>query len=203
MVGFVENQYEPGSRELVLKNLLGITSKKKIESVETEAYSRAMEEFIKTYDREHRFTATDLCHMHRIWLGSIYEWAGRYRLVNLSKEGFLFAVPEFISKLMDEFDRGELYRYTPCKFKLRNEVITALSVVHTELILIHPFREGNGRVARLLAALMALQAGLPFLDFSDIQGEKKGEYEAAVRSGMKRDYEPMEEIFRTVISRSL
>jgi len=36
---------------------------------------------------------------------------------------------------------------------------TALAEVHAELILIHPFREGNGRLARLLALLMALQAG--------------------------------------------
>jgi len=28
-----------------------------------------------------------------------------------------------------------------------------------ELILIHPFREGNGRIARFLSVLMALQAG--------------------------------------------
>ncbi len=33
--------------------------------------------------------------------------------------------------------------------------------VHEELVLIHPFREGNGRVARLLSTLMAFQAGLP------------------------------------------
>jgi len=31
--------------------------------------------------------------------------------------------------------------------------------VHTELVLIHPFREGNGRCSRILASIMALQAG--------------------------------------------
>ena len=39
------------------------------------------------------------------------------------------------------------------------------AAVHAEPILIHPFREGNGRCARLLATLMGLQAGLPALDF--------------------------------------
>ncbi len=36
-----------------------------------------------------------------------------------------------------------------------------MAVTHTELILVHPFREGNGRLTRLLNTLMALQAGLP------------------------------------------
>ena len=68
---------------------------------------------------------------------------------------------------------------------------------------IHPFREGNGRLARLLAMLMALQAGLPPLDFSEFEGERKEEYFAAVRQGLERDYLPMEKFFEVVIARTL
>jgi cell filamentation protein len=75
-------------------------------------------------------------------------------------------------------------------------------VVHVEFVLIHPFREGNGRLARLLATLMALQADLPSLDFGGIRGPRRQEYFAAVRSGLERDYEPMERIFTAVIGRS-
>jgi cell filamentation protein len=50
------------------------------------------------------------------------------------------------------------------------KVIRAMAVVHTELILIYPFRDGDGRVGRLLSFLMALQAKLPLLDFSGIRG---------------------------------
>ena len=72
-----------------------------------------------------------------------------------------------------------------------------------ELLLIHPFREGNGRLARLLATLMALQAGLPPLDFRSIKGKKKQEYFAAVRAGMVPDYKPMENVFSEVLRKSL
>ena len=75
--------------------------------------------------------------------------------------------------------------------------------MHTELVLIHPFREGNGRVARLLASLMALQAGLPLLDFGLVKGKKRQEYFAAVRAGMKRDYRLMTGIFSDVIRKTL
>jgi len=70
-------------------------------------------------------------------------------------------------------------------------------------VLIHPFREGSGRVARLLATLMVLQAGLPPLDFGELKGKKRKEYFAAVRAGLERDYKPMEEIFSGVILRTL
>jgi cell filamentation protein len=64
-------------------------------------------------------------------------------------------------------------------------------------------REGNGRIARLLATLMALQAGLPLLDFSGLEKERQMDYFAAVQNGMNRNYEPMEKIFSDIIAYSL
>ena len=81
-----------------------------------------------------------------------------------------------IPKLMTRFETEQLKKYTPCIFSQRQDVIRALAEVHTELVLIHPFREGNGRCSRILASIMALQAGLPVLDFSLISGSKKEDY---------------------------
>ena len=72
-----------------------------------------------------------------------------------------------------------------------------------ELVLIHPFREGNGRVARLLAVLMGLQAGLPALYFDNLSGRKRQQYFAAVQAGLVQDYEPMAKLFTAVIERTL
>ena len=63
--------------------------------------------------------------------------------------------------------------------------------------------EGNGRAARALSILMALQAGLPLLNFSAIAGEKKQEYFAAVQAGLERNYAPMERLFSEIIEWSL
>jgi len=75
--------------------------------------------------------------------------------------------------------------------------------VHAELILIHPFREGNGRCSRLLAILMGLQAGLPALDFGGIRGKKKTAYIAAIHAAVGRDYAPMTGLFNSVVARTL
>jgi cell filamentation protein len=187
----------------VLKNLLGIKRKREMDQTEGREQRRALDELIRIYGRDHRFTAGDIRRIHRLWLGNVYEWAGAYRQVNVSKGGFMFAPAEHIPSLMNEFERGPLRKYTPCIFDAPEMIASALAVVHVELVLIHPFREGNGRLARMLSILMGLQAGLPSLDFGNIKGKKKQEYFLAVQAGVDRNYAPMTEIFSGVIDRTL
>jgi cell filamentation protein len=199
----VEAQFEPGSRRQVLKNLLGIKSKREMDRIEAQALKAAVDRLLNKYDLDHRFTARDIGYMHKVWLGKIYSWAGNYRKLILTKGNFTFAAPDQIPRLMKEFEEGPLHTHTPCHFERRDQVVKALAGVHAELILIHPFREGNGRVARILATLMAVQAGLPLLDFTPLSGSLKEKYVRAIHSGMDRDYRPMEEIFSQILERTL
>jgi cell filamentation protein len=199
---FVEDQFEPGSNGKVLKNKLGIRSPEAMEDAEAIALQEATDKLVRKFGADHRFTAADICEFHKIWLEGIYEWAGKYRQVNVSKGDFPFAASLHIPSLMTQFENDVLTPNTPCNFKDRHEVIRALAETHTELVLIHPFREGNGRVARILSTLMALQAGLPLLDFELISGDKKKEYFEAIQTGMGKDYKPMERLFSLIIGKS-
>ena len=199
----IEGQFEPGSGRRVLKNLLGITSKREIEQVETRELLRAQDQVVDIYGEDHRFRSADIRKMHGLWLGNVYAWAGSYRQVNLSKGTFPFAAARHVPMLMAEFEQSPLRQFTPCRFSNMRELAFALAVVHVELVLIHPFRDGNGRVARMLSILMGLQAGLPALDFGGIKGKKKKEYFSAVQDGLDRNFEPMAKIFSDVIGRTL
>ena len=201
--GLTEAQFELGSNTQVLKNRLGITSPQVMDDAEARALEHAVLELVGHYDDEHRFTAADICKIHKRWLGDIYEWAGAYRQVNISKGDFPFAAAARVPALMAEFEKTVLARYTPCNFKDRADVVRALAETHAELVLIHPFREGNGRTARMVSILMALQAGLPLLDFSVIAEEQKPAYFTAVQAGLDRNYQPMERLFAEIIERSL
>lgn len=198
----VEAQFEPGSRGRVLRNLLGIRGKRQMDAQEAVRLEAATDWAIRHVAADQRFTAADICRWHRQWLGELYSWAGDYRQVNISKGSFVFAMAAQVPRLMREFERDVLARHTPCTFGNPDEVLAALAVTHCELVLIHPFREGNGRVSRLLSTLMALQAGLPLLNFSGIRGKQRTAYFAAVQAGMRRNYAPMVEVFRKVVAAS-
>ncbi len=198
-----EAEFEPGSRGRVLRNLADVRSVREMARLESERLLAATEHLIDEIEVDQRFRAEDICRMHRLWLGGIYAWAGEYRQVNIGKDGFMFAAAHLIPGLMKELERGPLRQFTPCRFSTVEEQSYGLAVVHAELILIHPFREGNGRCARLVATLMGLQAGLPVLNFGGIRGEEKKRYIGAIHAAVGRDYAPMTAIFRRVIARTL
>ncbi|MFZ2651261.1 MAG: Fic family protein [Burkholderiaceae bacterium] len=197
-----EAEFEPGSRGRVLRNLLGITRVRDMNEAESQALVLAQEAALDRFGADQRFTAGDICALHRLWLGPIYAWAGEYRTVNVGKAGFQFAHAPLIAGLMAEFERGVLARLTPCRPAPDAEVASALAEVHAELILVHPFREGNGRLARLLALLMALQAGLPPLNFSPLAGAGKRAYIVGIHAAVGRNYAPLTAMFLRVIERS-
>lgn len=198
-----EAEFEPGSRGRVLRNLPGVRSVRDMARRESAALLAATERLIAETETAQRFTAADICRMHRVWLGDLYAWAGEYRSVNLARGDFTFAVAREIPRLMREFEHKALREHTPCRPEAADDVARALAVVHAELILIHPFRDGNGRCARLLATLMGLQAGLPPLDFHGVRGRERQRYIAAIHAALDRDYEPMTAVFRRIMARTL
>jgi hypothetical protein len=62
--------------------------------------------------------------------------------------------------------------------------------------------DSNGRVARLLAMLMGLQAGVPPLDFAPLDGRHKPNYIGSIHAALARDYVPLTRIFEKVIVRT-
>ena len=112
-----EAETQPGSRGRVLRNLPCITRVREMDVAEARALQTAMDRFVRRFDQQHRFTAADIRIMHRTWLGEIYAWAGEYRSVNMSKDGFPFATAGLIPDLMLKFQKRVLSRCTPCRFE--------------------------------------------------------------------------------------
>lgn len=195
----VETEFEPGSRGRVLRNLEHITSPGTIAEAETLLLRHLHADLGRIFPPTHHFTDESVRVLHRRWLEGLYPWAGEYRSVDISKGGFRFAVPRVIPTLMREYSDSVLARLTPCRGFDPKQLSFALAETHVELILIHPFREGNGRVARLLADAMAGQAGWGRLNFQRLQGRRMKIYLKAIRAGLDRDYRPMSEIFSGIL----
>jgi Fic-DOC domain mobile mystery protein B len=82
-----------------------------------------------------------LLKLHKDMFGDVWEWAGKIRQVNLS-----------IGKLIDDIEFWEENRSF--------EVIEIASRIHHRAVFIHPFLNGNGRWARMLANIYLKQNGL-------------------------------------------
>lgn len=66
-----------------------------------------------------------------------------------------------------------------------------------DFLAIHPFQDGNGRVARLLSTYLLERAGYHFARFYDLDSiifERRAEYYAALYNAQKRWYKPDEDL---------
>lgn len=193
-----EGEYQPGSNEQVLKNLLGITSPEEMNEVELGLLVQLYEAVLVEDLPDRALTAEDLKTWHRRWLGNVYSWAGQERSVNMEKAGFMFAPAAQVPRLMALLEKDCLERWTPCRDLNSDELVEAIAVTHVELILVHPFREGNGRLSRLLADVMAVQAGRDPLDYSAWETNKHA-YIGAIHQGVLMNFEPMKHWVRVAM----
>ena len=185
-----ETIYQPGSSDSVLLNKLSIVDEAEMEALESGLLLMLYEQiFIESAP----LTALDFGHIqdwHRHWLGNVYDWAGRLRSANLVKDGFKFAAADRIPHLITGFEKRYLHRFEELKALSRVELIYFLAECHVEFILIHPFREGNGRLSRLLFDALSVQAGTGLLDYS-LWDEHKAFYFKAIQAGVSGNYKPM------------
>lgn len=135
--------------------------------------------------------------LHKLALEHLYSFAGKFRDVNLSKGGFPFAAAKFLPESMAAFEK-ELLSTLTNTYSDRAVLIQDIAKVHGELLFIHPFREGNGRTARVLANLMCRKEGYGSLQFDKI-GEKEFEgYVQAVQKSAEKDYSKMTEFIQSI-----
>lgn len=195
-----EFESEPGSNELVLRNNLGITTPEELEDAEATLLDDLYSVIFQDHFPNRRIYVEDILGWHGAWLDTLYDWAGRLRTANVSKGGFAFAISAQVPALLSDFQAGFLDRHTPCHGISRDQLVQALAEVHVEFILIHPFREGNGRIARLLADIMVTQAGWAPLDYA-AWNEDRTLYYTAIQHGLAGDYELIAQLFDTALGK--
>ena len=73
----------------VLQNKLGIRTEKTLDLIEAEQSRTNM---MLLYERGFSdFSPAGLCEIHRFLFGDIYDWAGKYRIINIQKSERLLA----------------------------------------------------------------------------------------------------------------
>jgi len=181
----------------ILPNKLGLKTKDQLEKAELEGFIYAYKVLFDKLSPRTKFDLKYILKMHKLALNHLYAFAGKTRTVNMSKGGFMFPPALALDNALKEFNETVLTNL-PKSYESEELLIQCIARVHAELLFIHPFREGNGRTARLLANLMAAKAGHKLLDLENFSKEKFDEYVKAVKLAANRDYSLMEKIIRSL-----
>jgi cell filamentation protein len=179
----------------LLPNKLYLKDREAIEQSEFEGFLLAELTLTEKLSIRTKFSVRYIKEIHKLSLGHLYPFAGKYRTVNMSKGGFLFPAAQFISISMETFEK-EVLSTLPNKYENKESLIKDIAIVHGELLFIHPFREGNGRTARILANLMARKQGYKGLNFDKIDDKVFQKYVSAVQSVADKDYLSMEKVIK-------
>lgn len=181
----------PGTQILV--NKFDIRDGQQLSAVEREI--SIVKAAVLADDITGEFDFAHLKGIHKFLFEDIYDWAGQIRTVDIAK-GNIFCLVQFI-----EVQFSELYEKLKQDSFLKGKtdieyVSRKISYYLSELNVIHPFREGNGRTQRIFCQQLCKNTGKFYLDFSmSNEGEM---LEASVDSFMCK-YEKMESLIRKCI----
>jgi cell filamentation protein len=173
----------------VLRNKFDIRDPDKLADIERRiGYSRSLQD-----PPNGKFGRAHLMAHHRQLFGDVYPWAGKPRTIGIAKGVYRFEPPERITKELDRV-LGNIAREKHLK-ELAHATFCNRAAEHfSDLNVIHPFRDGNGRTLRRFFEQLAERAGYR-LDWSKVPPELMIE---ASRKGWEHDLGPMRELFQQV-----
>jgi len=151
----------------VLKNKLGIKNGNTLREAESDLVFAALLE-LELNPISGSFDKIHLLDIHEFLFRDCYSFAGQIRREDISKGKTKFCVWQYIDEQLDE-----LFIKAGKKDKdmSREGIIDFLSYLMSELNIIHPFREGNGRAIREFIRELAQSLGYR-IDWSKINKEQ-------------------------------
>ncbi|HUC96629.1 MAG TPA: Fic family protein [Candidatus Saccharimonadales bacterium] len=141
----------------VLRNLFGAKDLETLSQIEAEITVAV----IATLD-EHPIPGDfDLEHLkaiHKRLFASIYDWAGKLRTVEMAKDNTRFAPIEYLQEAAATlFNALKSEKYLDDMQDAK--YIKRFAHYYSEVNILHPFREGNGRAERTFFSLLAQRSG--------------------------------------------
>lgn len=188
----------------ILVNKLGLQDRAAIEKVEEEGLRRATAKLFdgKTFPTESTLTATTIRKAHREIFGELYEWAGKWRTLNIAKEQMRWPPAMLLEQNMQTLERDVLSKFRPKDLKNDSDFAKALAVIQGEFLAVHPFREGNARTIKLCTNLLALSSGRPILQYDSSEGGRKAYIDANKIVVSQMEYAPLEGIINDALRRA-
>ena len=138
------------------------------------------------------FSYNWLSELHKDMFGNVWDWAGKFRQVELSIGIKAYQVPAALKDLTDDitfWNQNKTF-----------DIYETASRIHHRAVQIHPFKNGNGRWSRMLANIYLRQHGsMPVKWQEDLlskENPKRDSYIQALKSADNGDYSSLIEMHK-------
>ena len=150
----------------VLRNALSIKDEKTLDLIEAEQ-SRA--NMMLLYEQGfHDFSPEGLQSIHHFLFGDLYDWAGKFRIINIEKRERLLAgrsvwysndeaITDELTSVFQDIQAQDWGAFS------REAFVSAVSRCFSKIWKIHPFREGNTRTVVMMLTFFVEHYGY-FMD---------------------------------------
>ncbi len=161
---------------MVLKNKLNITDQLALNREEERLSKQKAKQLFESgaLARMEVGTFNGLAQIHVALFDDIYEFAGKIRDVNIAKGNFRFAPVMYLSQ--------SLVHVSAMPQKSFDEIVEK----YVEMNIAHPFREGNGRAARMWLDQMLKSEISRVVDWNAVD---KADYLSAMERSVVKDIE--------------
>lgn len=161
---------------MTIDNKLGITDSFKLANEEERiSKKKAIDLFQTDFMNELKPESLEaLVKIHRHLFEDIYEFAGQLRTVNIAKGNFRFAPAIYLNEALKSIE------------KMPQSTFDEIIEKYVEMNIAHPFREGNGRSARIWLDLILKSELKKVVDWSKVD---KDDYLLAMERSPVKDIE--------------
>jgi cell filamentation protein len=178
----------------ILKNIPGITDPEVLLFVESGAVTKRLQEL---YNNPIKIKGIEnLFDIHKHLFQDIYIWAGKKRVVEISKDGKQF-FPTTHFDNASSYINSLISNYKKIRKNRRKELAEKLAEILDNVNYFHPFREGNGRAQREFLRLLALEKGL-IMNLNP--PDNKSVFERYMKGTIESDLEILKELIFELIA---
>ena len=181
----------PGETPIETDGLLvkSVMTRAELSKVEAENIRKAVIKYLAgpITKRTAKFDVGWVLQLHEEMFGKVWAWAGQCRSVELNIGVPAYTIQAELQTLLDDLQYWRDDADTP--------FIEQSPKLHHRAVQIHPFRNGNGRWARLLANVWLHLHKQPYTEWPDdslgVESKVRTEYLGAIRKADEFDYGPL------------
>lgn len=163
--------------------LVDVKSRRELNDLEFKNNSSAARKYLlkRLSGKSIPFTYKWLQKVHKDMFGKVWRWAGTARDTDLNIGVPKEKIGSEIHKLFYDLGQWELRKDSPAEIAAR---------IHHRLAFIHPFPNGNGRWARMVANIYLHRHELPIIKWPEDQTDFRPKYLKALKAADNGDHGP-------------